>query len=89
MTLAAVATNVPVETPFAIGTTGGTVRFRLLLRSTIALKPTAGLFNVTVHALVELGPKLVGLQVRDDTVGRLLPPPVTVPPTPKRVIALP
>jgi hypothetical protein len=81
MTLAAVATNVPVETPFAIGTADGTVRFALLLTSEIPLKPTAGLVTVTVHALVELGPRLVGLQVSDNNrtgVTRLIVAPAEV-----------
>jgi hypothetical protein len=65
MVLAAVAVNVPVVAAFVIRIPAGTVRFGLLLPIATVLQPTDGLFNVTVHVLGALAPRIVGLQLTE------------------------
>jgi hypothetical protein len=67
-TVPLVALKVAVADPAATVTDAGTVSAAALLDS-VTLAPPAGAawFNVTVHVLVELDPRLVGLQLSEET----------------------
>lgn len=63
-----VALKVATVVPAAIGTVDGTVKAELLLASVITAPPAgAGWFTLTVQALDEFGPRLVGLQESEET----------------------
>ena len=65
---AVVALKVAVVAPAATVTDAGTVRLELLLdRVTLAPPVGAALVKVTVQVLEELDPRLVGLQVSEET----------------------
>jgi hypothetical protein len=65
---AAVALKVAVVTPAATVTDAGTVS-RVLLLASVALEPPVGAVwvSVTVHVLIALWLRLVGLQVTPET----------------------
>ena len=64
---AVVALNVAVRAAAATVTEAGAVRVVLVLVSVTAAPPVgAACVSVTVQALEELGPRLVGLQTREE-----------------------
>ena len=66
--VAVVALNVADVAAAATETEAGTVRGWLLsVNTTVAPPAGAGWVSVTVHALVELDPRLVGVQVSEET----------------------
>jgi hypothetical protein len=67
-TAAVVALKVAEVAAAATVTDAGTVRTALVLdRATVAPPVGAAVVSVTVHVLEELGPRLVGLQVSEET----------------------
>jgi hypothetical protein len=88
--LVVVALKVVEVAGAGIVTEAGTVNAVLLLVSATTAPPAgAAPLRVTVHvALLELL-REAGRHEREETAGRTLPPPVTVPPIPKIGIAFP
>jgi len=78
-TVVVVALNVAVVAAAATVTEAGTdsVEF-VFVNATVAPPVGAAWARVTVQVLEAFGPRLVGLQASDETVGSA--PPVTVPP---------
>ena len=62
-----VALNVAVEAAAATVTDAGAVSVELVLDSVTLAPPGAALLRVTVQVLEALGPRLLGLQVSDET----------------------
>jgi hypothetical protein len=68
LTVAVVALKVAEVAAAATVTDAGTLRVELLfVRATVAPPVGAGCVNVTVQVLEEPGPRLVGLQAREET----------------------
>jgi hypothetical protein len=66
--VAAVALKLELAAPAATVTEAGTVSEALLLASVTVAPPVGAAWpSVTVHVLEELGPRLVGLQVKEET----------------------
>jgi hypothetical protein len=65
-----VASKVAVVAAAATVTDGGTLSVELVLDNVMGAPPAgAAWVRVTVHMLEELGPRLLGLQVSDETSG--------------------
>jgi len=69
LTVPAVAVNDTVEAPVPTLTDDGRVR-TVFPQDSVAVEPPvgAGLVSVTVQVLDALGPRVVGLQVREETI---------------------
>jgi hypothetical protein len=68
LTVAVVALKVAEVTAAATVTDAGTVRVELLfVRATLAPPVGAGWVNVTLQVLEESGPRLAGLQAKEET----------------------